>query len=206
MLVNARSDTLRNFLANLHEVLLGTKLFPLFPVVPLAIAARCFRFGQVIPLSPQSPVRCLVEVDYALLKISFLGYDDGKRNAISLCYEHNRSEEDSFDLVAFPRCLVQSEGTPPAESFLFGLLLLSCVFGILLHSVLLYIYRSFHPSTRDMVNSGLFSHYNHLAKVHAANQFLLLHRRVKSLPYQNSPCSCSSSMEHRVQHWFSCSY
>ncbi|XP_064977856.1 vacuolar cation/proton exchanger 3-like [Musa acuminata AAA Group] len=46
MLVNARSDTLRNFLANLHEVLLGTKLFPLFPVVPLAIAARCFRFGQ----------------------------------------------------------------------------------------------------------------------------------------------------------------
>ncbi|URE40533.1 Vacuolar cation proton exchanger [Musa troglodytarum] len=47
MLVDARSDTLRSFLANLHEVLLGTKLFPLFPVVPLAIAARCFRFGQV---------------------------------------------------------------------------------------------------------------------------------------------------------------
>ncbi|URE40535.1 Vacuolar cation proton exchanger [Musa troglodytarum] len=46
MLVDARSDTLRSFLANLHEVLLGTKLFPLFPVVPLAIAARCFRFGQ----------------------------------------------------------------------------------------------------------------------------------------------------------------
>lgn len=174
---------------------------------------------------------------------------DGKRNAISLCYEHNRSEEDSFDLVAFPRCWVRSEGTPPTESFLSGLgshyngrsplpigdnksssikggfstlqclcfpasaylifrhyLLLWCVFCILLHSVLLYIYRSFHPSTRDMVNSGLFSQYNHLAKVHAANQFLLLHRRVESLPYQNSPCSCSSSMEHRVQHWFSCSY
>nr|XP_018686406.1 PREDICTED: vacuolar cation/proton exchanger 3-like isoform X1 [Musa acuminata subsp. malaccensis] len=46
MLVNARSDTLRNFLANLHEVLLGTKVFPLFTVVPLAIAARCFRFDQ----------------------------------------------------------------------------------------------------------------------------------------------------------------
>ncbi|CAD5164906.1 unnamed protein product [Musa acuminata subsp. malaccensis] len=48
MLVNARSDTLRNFLANLHEVLLGTKVFPLFTVVPLAIAARCFRFDQYL--------------------------------------------------------------------------------------------------------------------------------------------------------------
>ncbi|WOL06975.1 vacuolar cation/proton exchanger 3-like isoform X1 [Canna indica] len=41
-----RWDPLHNLLANLQAVLLGTKLFPLFLFVPLAIAAHCFRFGQ----------------------------------------------------------------------------------------------------------------------------------------------------------------
>ncbi|KAG8051643.1 hypothetical protein GUJ93_ZPchr0001g29914 [Zizania palustris] len=38
---------LRPVLANLQEVFLGTKLAVLFPAVPLAIVAQCFRFGQV---------------------------------------------------------------------------------------------------------------------------------------------------------------
>lgn len=38
---------LRAFLANLQEVLLGTKLFVLFPAVLLAVLARYLRFGQV---------------------------------------------------------------------------------------------------------------------------------------------------------------
>jgi hypothetical protein len=38
---------LRPLLANLQEVLLGTKLAILFPAVPLAIAAQCAAFGQV---------------------------------------------------------------------------------------------------------------------------------------------------------------
>jgi Ca2+:H+ antiporter len=39
--------SLRPVLANLQEVLLGTKLAVLFLAVPLAVAAQCFRFGQV---------------------------------------------------------------------------------------------------------------------------------------------------------------
>ncbi|KAF7036631.1 hypothetical protein CFC21_047225 [Triticum aestivum] len=39
--------SLRPVLANLQEVLLGTKLAVLFIAVPLAVAAQCFRFGQV---------------------------------------------------------------------------------------------------------------------------------------------------------------
>ncbi|KAK3164521.1 hypothetical protein QOZ80_1AG0020420 [Eleusine coracana subsp. coracana] len=38
---------LRPILANLQEVILGTKLALLFPAVPLAIAAQCAHFGQV---------------------------------------------------------------------------------------------------------------------------------------------------------------
>uniref|UniRef100_A0A0E0FN56 Vacuolar cation/proton exchanger n=1 Tax=Oryza nivara TaxID=4536 RepID=A0A0E0FN56_ORYNI len=38
---------LRPLLANLQEVFLATKLAVLFPAVPLAIAAQCFRFDQV---------------------------------------------------------------------------------------------------------------------------------------------------------------
>ncbi|KQJ84334.1 vacuolar cation/proton exchanger 1b [Brachypodium distachyon] len=38
---------LRAFLANVQEVLLGTKLFVLFPAVLLAVLARYLRFGQV---------------------------------------------------------------------------------------------------------------------------------------------------------------
>uniref|UniRef100_A0A0D9V200 Vacuolar cation/proton exchanger n=1 Tax=Leersia perrieri TaxID=77586 RepID=A0A0D9V200_9ORYZ len=40
-------EPLRPLLANLQEVFLATKLAVLFPAVPLAIAAQCFRFGQV---------------------------------------------------------------------------------------------------------------------------------------------------------------
>ncbi|VAH61049.1 unnamed protein product [Triticum turgidum subsp. durum] len=39
--------SLRPVLANLQEVLLGTKLAVLFIAVPLAVAAQCFRFGQI---------------------------------------------------------------------------------------------------------------------------------------------------------------
>lgn len=42
---------LRPVLANLQEVFLGTKLAVLFPAVPLAIAAQCAHFGQVIDQS-----------------------------------------------------------------------------------------------------------------------------------------------------------
>ncbi|XP_008811469.2 vacuolar cation/proton exchanger 1a-like [Phoenix dactylifera] len=37
---------LRSLLANLQEIFLGTKLFVLFPAVPLAIAAQYFHFGR----------------------------------------------------------------------------------------------------------------------------------------------------------------
>lgn len=42
-----RWEILRNFLANLQEILLGTKLFVLFPAVPLAIVAQSFGLGRV---------------------------------------------------------------------------------------------------------------------------------------------------------------
>ncbi|KAL0912559.1 hypothetical protein M5K25_018540 [Dendrobium thyrsiflorum] len=41
-----RWEILRNFLANLQEIFLGTKLFVLFPAVPLAIVAQSFGFGR----------------------------------------------------------------------------------------------------------------------------------------------------------------
>ncbi|VAH61041.1 unnamed protein product [Triticum turgidum subsp. durum] len=44
---SGRLPSLRPVLANLQEVLLGTKLAVLFIAVPLAVAAQCFRFGQV---------------------------------------------------------------------------------------------------------------------------------------------------------------
>lgn len=47
MLSKVRSEPLRRLLANLQEVFLGTKLFPLFPAIPLAIAAHGFDFGRV---------------------------------------------------------------------------------------------------------------------------------------------------------------
>jgi hypothetical protein len=37
----------RRAAAQLQEVFLGTKLFPLFSAVPLAVAAEHFRFGRV---------------------------------------------------------------------------------------------------------------------------------------------------------------
>lgn len=42
-----RCGLLRNFLANLQEIFLGTKLFILFPAVPLAVVAEYFNFGRV---------------------------------------------------------------------------------------------------------------------------------------------------------------
>ncbi|XP_028786651.1 vacuolar cation/proton exchanger 3 [Neltuma alba] len=41
-----RCALLRNLLANLQEVILGTKLSVLFPAIPLAIAADCYGFGR----------------------------------------------------------------------------------------------------------------------------------------------------------------
>lgn len=38
---------LRQLLANLQEVILGTKLFVLFPAIPLAILADSYAFGRV---------------------------------------------------------------------------------------------------------------------------------------------------------------
>lgn len=42
-----RWNFLRNILANLQEIFLGTKLFLLFPFIPLAIIANLFNFGSV---------------------------------------------------------------------------------------------------------------------------------------------------------------
>ncbi|KAK8947685.1 Vacuolar cation/proton exchanger 1a [Platanthera guangdongensis] len=41
-----RCGFLRNLLANLQEIFLGTKLFVLFPAVPLAIVAQSYGFGR----------------------------------------------------------------------------------------------------------------------------------------------------------------
>ncbi|PPD88341.1 hypothetical protein GOBAR_DD14750 [Gossypium barbadense] len=41
-----RYAMLRQFLANLQEVILGTKLSVLFPAIPLAIVAECYGFGR----------------------------------------------------------------------------------------------------------------------------------------------------------------
>lgn len=42
-----RFKMVRQFLANLQEVILGTKLAVLFPAVPLAIVADFYNFGRV---------------------------------------------------------------------------------------------------------------------------------------------------------------
>ncbi|KAG0480141.1 hypothetical protein HPP92_010999 [Vanilla planifolia] len=41
-----RCGVLRNILANIQEIFLGTKLFILFPAVPFAIVAQCYGFGR----------------------------------------------------------------------------------------------------------------------------------------------------------------
>ncbi|KAA8543736.1 hypothetical protein F0562_022086 [Nyssa sinensis] len=47
MLVSkVRFRWLRQFLTNLQEVILGTKLWVLFPAIPLAIIADCYNFGR----------------------------------------------------------------------------------------------------------------------------------------------------------------
>lgn len=41
-----RCALLRNFLVNIQEVILGTKLSILFPAIPAAIIAECYGFGR----------------------------------------------------------------------------------------------------------------------------------------------------------------
>ncbi|MED6218188.1 Vacuolar cation/proton exchanger 3 [Stylosanthes scabra] len=43
---NGRMEMVRNFVTNLREVFLGTKLVVLFPAVPLAVAADLYSFGR----------------------------------------------------------------------------------------------------------------------------------------------------------------
>lgn len=49
-----RFKLLRQFLANLQEVVLGTKLAVLFPAIPLAIVADFYKFGRVSAISGPS--------------------------------------------------------------------------------------------------------------------------------------------------------
>ena len=42
-----RFQMLKDFLTNLQEVILGTKLAILFPAIPLAVAADFYHFGRV---------------------------------------------------------------------------------------------------------------------------------------------------------------
>ncbi|XP_050370858.1 vacuolar cation/proton exchanger 3-like [Argentina anserina] len=46
LITNVRFQMLRNFVNNLQEVILGTKLAVLFPAIPLAIAADFYHFGR----------------------------------------------------------------------------------------------------------------------------------------------------------------
>ncbi|KAE8666731.1 Vacuolar cation/proton exchanger 3 [Hibiscus syriacus] len=46
LLSNVRLQMLRQFLGNVQEVILGTKLDVLFPAIPLAIAADFYKFGR----------------------------------------------------------------------------------------------------------------------------------------------------------------
>lgn len=47
LISKVRCALLRNLLANLQEVILGTKLSVLFPAIPLAIVADCYGFARV---------------------------------------------------------------------------------------------------------------------------------------------------------------
>ncbi|KAJ9698673.1 hypothetical protein PVL29_007640 [Vitis rotundifolia] len=46
LLPKVRCRVLRQFLNNLQEVILGTKLCLLFPAIPLAVLAKCYHFGR----------------------------------------------------------------------------------------------------------------------------------------------------------------
>jgi hypothetical protein len=61
---------LRPLLANLQEVFLATKLAVLFPAVPLAIAAQCFRFDQVNSIPHSIPFH--VRFDHPLVCLVFV--------------------------------------------------------------------------------------------------------------------------------------
>ncbi|KAH1266174.1 Vacuolar cation/proton exchanger 3 [Glycine max] len=47
LLSKVHSDTLKNLLVNLQEVILGTKLSIIFPAIPLAIVAQSYGFGRL---------------------------------------------------------------------------------------------------------------------------------------------------------------
>lgn len=51
LLPKVRCRVLRQFLNNLQEVILGTKLCLLFPAIPLAVLAKCYQFGRVSSIS-----------------------------------------------------------------------------------------------------------------------------------------------------------
>lgn len=51
---------LRQFLANLQEVILGTKLSVLFPAIPLAIVAHYCGFGKVSLIIPREMISRLL--------------------------------------------------------------------------------------------------------------------------------------------------
>ncbi|KAI4353345.1 hypothetical protein L6164_002303 [Bauhinia variegata] len=46
LISKVRYGHIRNLLSNIQEVILGTKLFVLFPAIPLAIVADCYGFGR----------------------------------------------------------------------------------------------------------------------------------------------------------------
>ncbi|GJM94193.1 hypothetical protein PR202_ga10817 [Eleusine coracana subsp. coracana] len=60
---------LRPILANLQEVILGTKLALLFPAVPLAIAAQCAHFGQLVVSSTRRRAANATELIIALFAL-----------------------------------------------------------------------------------------------------------------------------------------
>ena len=72
-------QSLRPVLANLQEVLLGTKLAVLFVAVPLAVAAQCFRFGQVRRDSSIVVCNALSWTDQCPLPLACSSVSEGKR-------------------------------------------------------------------------------------------------------------------------------
>lgn len=47
LVTNVRFRLLRIFVANLQQVIFGTKLFVLFPAIPAAIMAKSYNIGRV---------------------------------------------------------------------------------------------------------------------------------------------------------------
>ncbi|KAH1266175.1 Vacuolar cation/proton exchanger 3 [Glycine max] len=68
LLSKVHSDTLKNLLVNLQEVILGTKLSIIFPAIPLAIVAQSYGFGRLI-----IAIFALSNNKIAVVKYSLLG-------------------------------------------------------------------------------------------------------------------------------------